>query len=388
MTDYTKEKQDITGRPLHGIRVIDLTRLAPGPYCTMLLADMGAEVVVVGGGVGSLPIAALSRGKRFIELDLKSREGKEAFEGLVCVSDVLLEGYRPGVMDRFGLGYSSLRKVNPRLIYCALTGYGQTGPLSQEAGHDLNYAAISGALGAFGPAGEVPSFPLNILADFAGGSLFATIGILQALLMRERTDAGQYIDAAMVDGCISLMAMHYPDWKQPVLRAPGDGLVAGNAPFYRCYRCADGRFIAVGALEPRFFENLWLGLGFKDAPPNHLDRATWPSMTERLTREFAMHTRDQWTDSFFGKDACVTPVLDPIEALTYDQNIGRHPGLRPDRVPVVPVLSEAIQTALPTDLSDKTKDVLDDLGLWSDTLERTVRDRPRSVVAGLKWPPL
>jgi alpha-methylacyl-CoA racemase len=388
MTANLVDKSDSNGRPLDGIRVIDLTRLAPGPYCTMLLADMGAEIIVVGGGAGSLPIQALARGKRFIELDLKSTEGKAAFEGLVRRSDVLLEGYRPGVMDRLGLGYESLHQVNPRLIYCALTGYGQSGPLSQEAGHDLNYAAISGALGAFGPAGDVPSFPLNILADFAGGSLFATIGILQALVMRERTKMGQYIDAAMVDGCISLMAMHYPDWKQPVLRGPGDGLVAGNAPFYRCYRCADGRFIAVAALEQRFFENLWQVLGYKEALPNHLDRATWPSMTERLTREFATRTRDQWTDAFLGKDACVTPVLDPIEALTHEQNLGRHPNLRPDGVPVVPVLSEAAQSALPTDLSDKTKDVLDDLGLWSDTLEQAIRDKPRTVVTGLKWPPL
>jgi alpha-methylacyl-CoA racemase len=388
MTANLVDKSDSNGRPLHGIRVIDLTRLAPGPYCTMLLADMGAEIIVVGGGAGSLPIQALARGKRFIELDLKSSEGKAAFEGLVRRSDVLLEGYRPGVMDRLGLGYESLHQVNPRLIYCALTGYGQSGPLSQEAGHDLNYAAISGALGAFGPAGGVPSFPLNILADFAGGSLFATIGILQALVMRERTKMGQYIDAAMVDGCISLMAMHYPDWKQPVLRGPGDGLVAGNAPFYRCYRCADGRFIAVAALEQRFFANLWQVLGYKEALPNHLDRATWPSMTERLIREFATRTRDQWTDAFLGKDACVTPVLDPIEALTHEQNLSRHPDLRPDRVPVAPVLSEAAQSALPTDLSDKTKDVLDDLGLWSDTLEQAIRDKPRTVVTGLKWPPL
>jgi alpha-methylacyl-CoA racemase len=383
-----EEKLENRGRPLDGIRVIDLTRLAPGPYCTMLLADMGADVVVVGGGAGSLPISALARGKRFIELDLKSAAGKKAFEGLVRRSDVLLEGYRPGVMKRLGLDHESLRRINPRLIYCALTGYGQSGPLSQEAGHDLNYAAISGALGAFGPAGDVPSFPLNILADFAGGSLFATIGILQALVMRQRTGKGQYIDAAMVDGCISLMAMHYPDWKQPVLKGPGDGLVAGNAPFYRCYRCADGRLIAIAALEQRFFENLWQGLGFTDAMPNHLDRITWPAMTKRFTQEFANRTRDEWTETFLGKDACVTPVLDPVEALTHAQNIGRHPDLRPDRVPVVPVLSEAAQSALPTDLSDKTKDVLDGLGLWSDRLEHAIRDRPRSVVTGLKWPPL
>jgi alpha-methylacyl-CoA racemase len=272
---------------LEGVRVLDLTRLAPGPYCTMLLADMGAEVIVVGGGLGSLPIPALARGKRFITLDLKSSDGRQAFEGLARQSDVLIEGYRPGVMSRLGLGNESLRELNPRLIYCALTGYGQSGPLAQEAGHDLNYAALSGALGTFGPVGGVPSFPLNLLADFAGGSLFATIGILSALYMRQHTGLGQYIDAAMVDGCISMMAMHYPDWGKPVLLDRGDGLVAGTAPFYRCYRCEDGRFIAVGALERRFFENLWSGLGYPQPPPSHMDRSTWASMTERFAATFA-----------------------------------------------------------------------------------------------------
>jgi len=354
----------------------------------MLLADMGADVIVVGGGAGSLPIASLARGKRFIELDLKSAEGKQAFEGLVRQSDVLIEGYRPGVMDRLGLGYDALQLINPRLIYCALTGYGQSGPMSQEAGHDLNYAAMAGAIGAFGPQGDVPSFPLNLLADFAGGSLFATIGILQALIMRDRVNRGQYIDAAMVDGCISLMAMHYPDWGQPVLQGPGDGLVAGNAPFYRCYRCADGRFLAVAALEQRFFENLWHGLALVESLPNHLDRATWPAMTEIFTKVFATRSRDEWTALFRNKDACVTPILDPVEALSHEQNTSRHPELRPDRVPVAPVLSDVDREPLATDMADKTKVVLVELGLWSDELERATSTRQKTRVTGLKWPPL
>lgn len=384
----TESSKKPAGRPLDGIRVIDLTRLAPGPYSTMLLADMGAEVIVVGGGAGSLPIAALARGKRFIEIDLKSAEGKSAFQGLVRQSDVLIEGYRPGVMDRLGLGYDALQQINPRLVYCAITGYGQSGPMAQEAGHDLNYAAVSGAIGAFGPSGGVPSFPLNLLADFAGGSLFATLGILQALIMRERTQAGQYIDAAMVDGCISLMAMHYPDWGQPVLQAPGDGLVAGNAPFYRCYRCADGKFLAVGALEQRFFENLWAGLGIGDPLPNHLDRNTWSSMTERFEKLFETRSRDEWTELFANKDACVTPVLDPVEALSHKQNTSRHPDLRPDRVPVVPLLSKADKIATIVDTTDKTQSVLEELGLWTPELERSVANQPKRQVTGLSWPPL
>jgi alpha-methylacyl-CoA racemase len=371
---------------LEGVRVLDLTRLAPGPYCTMLLADMGAEVIVVGGGLGSLPIPALARGKRFITLDLKSSDGRRAFEGLARQSDVLIEGYRPGVMSRLGLGYESLRELNARLIYCALTGYGQSGPLTQEAGHDLNYAGLSGALGTFGPVGGVPSFPLNLLADFAGGSLFATIGILSALYMRQHTGVGQYIDAAMVDGCISMMAMHYPDWGKPVLLDRGDGLVAGTAPFYRCYRCEDGRFIAVGALERRFFEELWSGLEYPPPPPNHMDRSTWASMTERFAVTFAAKPRDTWAAVFMGRDACVTPVLDPDEALSHPHNRGRHPDLSRERVPVVPVLSDARNPTRQIDLKDQTRGVLEDFGLWTNALAENAVGP--SNVTGLRWPPL
>jgi alpha-methylacyl-CoA racemase len=373
-------------RPLDGVRVLDLTRLAPGPYCTMLLADLGADIVVVGGGAGSLPIPALARGKRFITLDLKSQAGRAAFLGLVRRFDVLIEGYRPGVMTRLGLGWETLEAVNPRLVYCALTGYGQSGPLAQEAGHDINYAALSGALATFGPANDTPSFPLNLLADFAGGSLFAAIGILSALHMRGATGRGQYIDAAMVDGCISMMAMHYPDWGRPVLQARGDGLVAGSAPHYRCYRCADGGFIAVGALERRFFENLWAGLGYADAPPNHLDRATWPGMTERFAATFATRSRDAWAAAFTGRDACVSPVLDPDEALAHPQNRQRHPGLTRHQVPVVPGLSAASSAIPATDLSDRTREVLDGFDLWSENIQPPAD--AASHITGLAWPPL
>jgi len=381
----TRSKTHRSGA-LEGVRVLDLSRLAPGPYCTMLLADMGAEVIVVGGGSGSLPIPALAWGKRFITLDLKSPDGRRAFEGLSSQSDVLIEGYRPGVMSRLGLGYESLRELNPRLIYCALTGYGQSGPLAQQAGHDLNYAGLSGALGTFGPAGGVPSFPLNLLADFAGGSLFATIGILSALYMREHTGLGQFIDAAMVDGCISMMAMHYPDWGKPVLLDRGDGLVAGTAPFYRCYRCEDGHFVAVGALERRFFEELWSGLGYPEPPPNHMDRSAWASMTERFAATFAARPRDTWAAVFMGRDACVTPVLDPDEALSHPHNRGRHPDLSRERVPVVPVLSDARKAARQIDLNDQTRDVLEGFGLWTNALAENAVG-PGNV-AGLKWPPL
>ncbi len=373
---------------LQGIRVIDLTRLAPGPYCTMLLADMGAEIVVVGGGVGSLPISALARGKQFVNLDLKSPDGREAFHGLAKTADVVIEGYRPGVTERLGIDYKILSSLNPRLVYCSLTGYGQTGPLSQEAGHDLNYLAISGALGAFGPQGDVPAFPLNLLADFAGGSLFAALAIVLALYERERSGAGQYIDASMVDGCMSMMTMHFPDWGHPVLPARGDGLVAGNAPYYRCYRCADGRFVAVGALERRFFENLWRGFDYTDPPPNHLDRSIWPSVTARFAESFAEKPRDAWARIFQGRDACVSPVLDPREALLHPHNLSRYADLADRNSVVVPLLSRSSGCPSAVDLTDKTVEVLSSIGFSVEKAQQVAADAHPEKITGLAWPPL
>lgn len=373
---------------LQGIRVLDLTRLAPGPYCTMLLADMGAEIIVVGGGTGSLPISALARGKRFINLNLKSPDGSEAFHRLAKTADVVVEGYRPGVTERLGIDYKTLSGFNSRLVYCSLTGYGQSGSLSQEAGHDLNYLAISGALGAFGPEDNIPAFPLNLLADFAGGSLFAAFGIVAALYARAASGEGQYIDASMVDGCMSMMTMHFPDWGHPVLQARGDGLVAGNAPFYRCYRCADGRFIAVGALERRFFENLWQTLSYPEPPPNHLDRSIWPALSTRFERSFAERPRDVWAKAFEGRDACVSPVLDPAEALINPHNCLRHPDLADDKALVAPALSRTPGRAQPIDLADKTVEVLCSVGYSVDKAQRIAAAARSEKVTGLAWPPL
>lgn len=371
---------------LAGIRVLDLTRLAPGPYCSMLLADMGAEVIVVGGGSGSLPIPALSRGKTFVRLDLKAEQGRAAFHALAKSADVVIEGYRPGVVDRLGIGYGALRELNPGLIYCSLTGYGQDGPLSQEAGHDINYIAISGALGAFGPTDAVPAFPLNLLADFAGGSLFAALGILSALYQRAGSGEGQYIDAAMVDGCLSLMAMHFPDWGKPVLASRGDGLVAGTAPQYRCYACADGRFVAVGPLERRFFENLWRGLGYEEPVPDHLDRTAWPALAKRFEATFAERTRDEWAAHFAGLDACVSPVLDPDEAVDHPHNRHRHPELGKENAALAPLMSAVLKSPQPTDLTDKTEEVLKALGLDADAIAGACP--PQGAIEGLAWPPM
>lgn len=371
---------------LSGIRILDLSRLAPGPYCSMLLADMGAEVIVVGGGAGSFPIPSLSRGKRFIGLDLKSEAGRKAFLMLAETADVVIEGYRPGVTSRLGIDYESLRALNPGLVYCSLTGYGQSGPMSDRAGHDINYVAMSGALGAFGPADGMPTVPLNLLADFAGGSLFAALGILGALFERQHSGRGKYIDAAMVDGCLSLMTMHFSDWGQPVLPTRGDGLLAGNAPCYRCYRCADGKFVAVGALEPKFFALLWTGLGFDEAVPAHLDRANWQRMTERFEAVFATRSRDDWVRHFSGVDACVTPVLDPDEARGHPQNTRRHPSLAKAGIVTAPLMAGNVSASSSAHLEDETDAVLSDIGLGRDAIAAA---KPRTTGGGgISWPPL
>src|SRR5690625_3514086 len=198
-------------RPLEGLRVIDMSRLAPGPYCTMLLADLGAEVIAIGGGRAGNPISTFSRGKKFIKLDLKAEKGKEALQRLCETADVFIEGFRPGVSARLGASYEELKKINPRLVYCSITGYGQEGELSQEAGHDIGYLSYTGVLGAVGPSEGPPSAPLNLVADFAGGSFNAVMGILSALYERSQTGLGRYIDAAMIDGCLSMMAMPWPE---------------------------------------------------------------------------------------------------------------------------------------------------------------------------------
>ena len=259
--------------PLSGIRVLDLSRLAPGPFCSFLLADLGADVtVVLGPGGGSLP--QVSRGKRFVALDLKSSAGRLALQRLAARADVLIEGFRPGVADRLGAGYDTLRVLRPELIYCSITGYGQDGPLAQTAGHDINYLAQAGLLGAVGPSGSPPLPPLNLLADFAGGSFLAAIAILAALVERSHSGLGQHLDVAMVDGVQSMMTMHYATWGGPAMPGRGEGLLAGTAPFYRCYECADGRYVAVGALEAPFFAALWRTLGLADFDPRYPTTST------------------------------------------------------------------------------------------------------------------
>ncbi|WP_233159932.1 CaiB/BaiF CoA-transferase family protein [Pseudonocardia sp. MH-G8] len=371
---------------LHGIRVIDMSRLAPGPLCSMMLADLGAEVIVVGGGRSGLPLTALCRGKRFISLDLKRDGGRAALHRLVSEADVLLEGFRPGVADRLGAGYAELSAVNPRLVYCSLTGYGQDGPLATTAGHDINYLALSGLLGAVGPVDGPPLPPLNLLADYGGGGMLAAFGIVSALLERERSGRGQHVDAAMVDGVVAMMVQHYSVWGQPTLPDRGRGLLGGEAPFYRCYKCADGRYVAVGALEDAFFRALWDGLGLGDCP-QHMSPSAWPQIEKVLSQKFLERTRDEWAEHFEGTDACVTAVLAPDEVHGHPQIRARHGALAFPEGPPVPLLSRTPGVAAPAEPADQTEAVLGELGLDAEHIAAALPDGPRAV-QGLTWPPI
>lgn len=372
--------------PLAGIRVVDLSRLAPGPYCTMLLADLGADVIVVGGGRAGVAIPEFSRGKTHIALDLKAPAGRAALHALVKTADVVVDGFRPGVADRIGAGYAELAALNPRLVYCALTGFGQDGPRAKEAGHDITYLALSGVLGALGPKDGPPEAPLNLVADFAGGSLMAAIGILAAVIEAKASGKGQFIDAAMMDGALSLMAMHWPLWKTPHWPARGDGLLGGGAPFYRSYECADGGHMAVGALERGFFEALWRTLDLGEVP-DHMVRAEWPGIERTLAQTFARQPRDHWTALFAGTDACVAPVLAPDEVWSDPHVAARHPQAGPHSVPAVPRLSRTPAQAHPLDLADRTAEVLRGAGLSDAEISAAAAPAAGTGRSGLDWPP-
>ena len=369
--------------PLSGIRVVELAAIGPVPFCAMLLADLGADVVRVdrpgpheasslpdGVGVGT------GRGRRSIAIDLKNPHGKEVLFRLVEASDVLIEGYRPGVVERLGVGPEQCKERNPKLVYGRMTGWGQSGPLASMAGHDINYIGLTGALHAIGEAGDKPVPPLNLAADYGGGALYLATGILAALVERERSGEGQVIDAAMVDGSASLMTIFYQLHSSELWSDErGMNLLDGGAPFYRTYGTADGKYVAVGALEPKFYGALLEGLDLEPSDlPEQFDRDGWPVLTDRFSAIFATKTRDEWEARFFGTDACVTPVLSLAEAPT-------HPHLDERRSfiisggAVVPAPAPRFSRSRPvpgrasTRTGAHTWEVLEDIGLNADEIE-------------------
>lgn len=318
-------------QPLTGVRVIEFEGIGPAPYAGMLLADLGADVLRIarpsaarGDLIADTGDAVMQRGKRIVTLDLKSAAGREAALAHVAEADVLVEGLRPGAMERLGLGPAEAHAMNPRLVYCRITGWGQEGPLAQTAGHDINYIALSGALALMGPAGRPPLPPANLVGDFGGGGLWAAFGILAGVIEAARTGQGRVIDAAMLDGASSQMAFLYA-WAASGTWQPGRerNLLDGAAPFYRCYTCACGGHVAVGAIEPDFFAALMRGLGLDPADWRQEDRAGWPALAETIARIFASKPRSHWAAHFAGSDACVTPVLDMWEAAAHPHNQAR-----------------------------------------------------------------
>jgi len=322
------ERKDME-RPLKGIRVIEMAGLAPSPYCGMILADFGADVIIVDRltkGAPEMPGMMeknpFDRGKRSIRLNLKTEEGLLIVRRMIKVCDVLVEPFRPGVMEGLGLGPDDALALNPRLIYARLTGWGQKGPYARMAGHDINYIALSGALSLFRRKGERPLPPCNILGDFAGGGMMCAMGILFAVIERNRSGKGQVVDAAMVDGAASLSTFFYGFLGNQLMTLDiGTNTLDSGAPYYQTYETADGKFISVGAIEGRFYELLLEGLGIDPSDlPEQNEKEKWPEMKARFAEIFKTKTRDEWATLFEGKDACVAPVLDLDEVDLHPHN--------------------------------------------------------------------
>jgi alpha-methylacyl-CoA racemase len=313
--------------PLLGLRVVEFAAIGPVPFAAMLLADMGADVVrVTRPGAAALDKRDIvERGRRVAVLDLKAPAALESALDLIEHADALLEGFRPGVMERLGLGPDVALARNPRLIYGRMTGWGQTGPLAAAAGHDIDYIALTGALHAIGEAGRAPVPPLNLLGDFGGGALYLIVGVLAALLEAQRSGRGQVVDAAIVDGAASLLTFIYAAIARGAWRDErGSNLLDGGAPFYTTYRCADGEYIAVGALEPQFHEVLIARLGLdQEAFKDRLNPESWPRLRQILQQTFAQRTRREWRDLLEGTDACFAPVLALGEAAAHPHMAAR-----------------------------------------------------------------
>ncbi|OBI73520.1 CaiB/BaiF CoA-transferase family protein [Mycobacterium sp. E740] len=308
--------------PLAGVKVIELGGIGPGPHAAMVLADLGADVVRVRrpGGL-QMPaenVDLLHRGKRVVDLDVKQEPA--TLLSLVEKADVLIDAFRPGICERLGIGPEDCAAVNPRLIFARITGWGQHGPLAQTAGHDINYLSQTGVLSAIGYRDRPPVVPLNLVADFGGGSMLVLLGIVAALYERERSGRGQVVDAAMVDGVSVLAQMVWTMKSTGTLADERESfLLDGGAPFYRTYETSDGRYMAVGSIEPQFYAQLLAGLGLDaDERPAQLDKSAFPEMHRLFADRFASKTRDEWTQIFAGTDACVTPVLTWSEAAAND----------------------------------------------------------------------
>jgi alpha-methylacyl-CoA racemase len=323
MNEPVRQDHGPRSGPLTGIRVVEVGSIGPGPFCAMLLADLGAEIIRVDRVADAAPVGPseshvhelVNRGRRSIKVDLKHPDGPEVVLDLVEKADVLLEGFRPGVTERLGIGPDVCLARNPGLVYCRMTGYGQDGPDAMTVGHDLNYLAANGVLSMIGRQGQPPTPPLNLVGDLGGGGLIAAFGILAALLERAESGEGQVVDAAMVDGS-ALLATSFFGWSQSGEWSPerGTNMIDSGAPYYDAYETADGRWLSIASVEPRFYAAMLELLELDPADlPSQDDRARWPQTKQRIARAVARRTRDEWMALAAEVDACVAPVLGPDE---------------------------------------------------------------------------
>jgi len=320
--------------PLAGYRIIEIAGIGPGPFCAMLLADMGAEVIrveraqAVRGPAPDTPAwDVLQRGRRNIAIDLKHPDGVEALLQLVERADALIEGFRPGVMERLGVGPEQCLARNPKLVFGRMTGWGQEGPYALAAGHDINYISLAGALAHIGRAGEAPVPPLNLVGDFGGGGMFLAYGVVCGLLEAQRSGQGQVIDTAMVDGAAVLMGMFWAFRSIGAFdeTARGTNLLDTGSHFYDVYQCADGEYISIGSIEPQFYAELMRLSGLEGDPDfaNQMDKAGWPKLKERIADVFATKTRAEWCALMEHTDVCFAPVLTMGEAIEHPHNVAR-----------------------------------------------------------------
>lgn len=364
--------------PLAGLKIIEMAGLGPAPFCSMLFADLGAEVITIhkrsNDNIDSIEMH--ERGKKTIALNLKSQEGIDIVLSLVKTADILIEGFRPGVMERLGLGPDACHAVNKKLIYGRMTGWGQYGPLSQAAGHDINYISLTGALHAIGNKGEKPTVPLNLVGDYGGGSMYLAFGIMSALYEAQKSGEGQVVDAAMTDGSASLMMLFYSFMgrKQWNPSERGSNLLDGGTPYYTTYETKDGKYISIGCLEPQFYQLMVELMSLdEDLFGKQMDFKKWGNMGEALTEAFKTRTRDEWCELLEGTDVCFAPILDMVEATQHPHNVEREtfitlndkvqPAPAPKFSRSKPPMPEAVKA-----VGSATEDVLKDLGYSAEAI--------------------
>ena len=363
--------------PLSGIKIVEFAGLGPGPFCGMILADMGADVIVVDrienyGKAKTNDLA--SRGKKSIAVDLKNPESKDLIHSLVKNADALLEGLRPGKMEKLGYGPDDLLSINPKLIYGRMTGWGQTGSFSPEAGHDINYIALTGALGAMGSKDTPPFPPLNLVGDFGGGGMLLAMGICAALVESSKSGKGQVIDAAMTDGSALLMTMMYGMYSAGQWKDQRDSnLLDGAAHFYGCYECKDNKYISIGSIEPQFYAALIRCMQLDETTfNNQFDQKQWPELKKIVSERFKTRTRDEWCEIFKGNDVCFAPVLSLQESVNYQHNKDRKTFVeiaginQPAPAPRFSRTESEVKHP-PLKVGSNTQEIIDGLNLTMDT---------------------